>query len=139
MLYIAGMICLVISMALLVFSAYIFPFLLFNWVYDVPEFVLRWRQFFQVDYGFSLLRASWGVFCVFFIPALIMALLAYVFSHRIDAELHGVETPVQEKKEKISLEVKATTSILSKIIFTVILVFIIVTLFEWLIYIPPVG
>ncbi|WP_133127342.1 hypothetical protein [Legionella nagasakiensis] len=136
--YIIGMICLVVGMTLFAFSAYIFPFLILKGIYDVPEFILRWRYSFQNDYGFDLRGASWAVFLAFFIPALITIIIAYIFSNRIDNRLYNLEERNQEKVER-KLEVKETVKILSKIIMIVILVFVIITLFQWLIYVPPVD
>ncbi|KTD21722.1 hypothetical protein [Legionella londiniensis] len=137
-LYIVCMINLVISIALFSFTLYLLPFLLFGWIYDVPEFVLTWREWMELRYEMTNLAASGFIFTVFFIFGLITAFIAYITSNKIENEIFGIKTENRDREIRIKREARETASVLSKIVMIIILVFIAVVLLEWFLYVPPV-
>jgi hypothetical protein len=88
-LYILGMVCLLISIGSLLFSFFMFPYLIFHWRYDVPEFIIVWQTALTSDYGMSLSRASWFISLFFTIIGLIVGVIASFCSTYIDNIVDG--------------------------------------------------
>lgn len=135
--YMMALLCLIASMGLFIFTAYILPFLLLKVNYDIPEFIFHWQHYLVRSYNMTPDAASWTVFLIFLLLSIVTAVLAYVFSNNIDNVLVEPEVDKTEEKPKARQEAKETTRVLSKIIFIVIIVFSVAALLEWLIYIPP--
>jgi len=95
-LYVIGLIFLIFSLSLFAFSAYIIPFLLFKWSYDVPEFVSNWHHW-LLERNYSEAAACWLIFLSFIGLALLCAAIAHIASNRIDNQLY--ETDVKDKVE----------------------------------------
>ena len=137
-LYIISMISMILSISIFCFTAYILPFLLFGWIYDVPGFILYWQEWFQRQYGMTDFSSSGLVFLIFFVLGLMTALIAYITSNRLENEVLDIHPENKDRLVRIKRDAKETASILSKIVIIVILVFIAVALFEWILYVPPV-
>ncbi len=134
--YIIGILCLVTSLSLFATSVYILPYLWFGWRYSMPEFILNWITVFQSTYQFSLVAASWLVFLIFFLPALILVLVADIMSNRIDSEIHGIPKKSYKKNTEATGD-KESKSLILRIVVIVILVFIASELFQWAISTSP--
>ena len=134
-LYVIGLIFLVFSLSLFAFSAYIIPFLLFKWSYDVPEFISTWQQW-LLERDYSNAAACWLIFLFFIVLALFCAAIAHIASNRIDNKLYKTEVEAKVEPARSTDDTKETTNLLVKIVFIVILVFIGALLFQWLISSP---
>ena len=139
--FVLGMIGLVLSIALILFSVYIFPAIILTWVYDIPEFIFHWIDWFEINYNLSSQAASWVVFLLFFIPGLILGIIAYYSSNRIDNQLYEVEPEEVVEDEPVSREERIrqreTLTFGLKIFILIILVLILAAIFEWMLYIEP--
>ena len=84
--FVLGIICLVISLAFLLFAFYIIPFLLLNYTYDVPSALSTVLAIFHDSYEYSIFTSKLILWLVFVIPGLITGYLAYYISHLLDEE-----------------------------------------------------
>lgn len=84
--FIAGVICLVLSLGFLLFSLYILPFLIWDLAYDVPDMVTDITSNLQEDYDYSSAGSKLIVWLVFFIPGVITGVISYYISNLIDKE-----------------------------------------------------
>lgn len=135
-LYIVGIIGLILAMVLIAFSLYLLPHLLFGWVYDVPGWVIIWRENLVRTYDIGDQFASFVIFLIFFIPGLLAFYVAYVASNRLDNDIY-IRNRNEAKQIILKRDISSTTNILLKIIIIVILVIIAAELFEWFLYIEP--
>lgn len=131
--YIVGIMCLITSLSLFAFCVYLLPYLIFHWHYSMPDFILSWANQLHIEYGFSTFLTSSIIFVGLFLPAVILAIIADVFSNQIDNEIHGIKT----QKVKVKREMKESSSLSLRIILIVILVFIAAELFQWIISSEP--
>lgn len=92
-LYILGMICLIGSMSLIMFSLYIMPRVFWNLHYDVPEFVTEWQVWLQEDQSWTLSSANWTVFGAFFVPGVLLGWISYLTSNRLEEQLPKLSEP----------------------------------------------
>lgn len=129
-LFVIGIICLLMSLALLAFGLYILPYLLWNWGYNVPEFVLSWREWLKEEYSYSDQVASWLVICVFLVPAIFCGYISQWISNYIDNQIYGIEKPSNSPEEE--MEVKKDLHFGLKIALLIILVLVLVALVQWL-------
>lgn len=143
-LHLTGLIFLVLSMSLFAFSIFILPFLLFDWVYDVPEFILHAREWLHREFGHEYGLASFFIFLFFFLLAVITGSIARKASVGIDQksdemkfEEDSVKTKKELKKESFNKEAKESASILSKIIILIVIMIVALSVFELLLYIEP--
>ena len=100
-LYILGMICLMISLGLFVFSLYILPFFIWELNYNVPYFILALLNLFQEEYGYSIEASKTMVWLIFFIPSTITGLISYVVSNYIDNQIYKKEQENEEEQGKL--------------------------------------
>jgi len=138
-LYITGIISLVISLTLFAFTAYILPYLIFEWRYDIPEFIAHWHHGLQLKHAFSEAAASWLIFLFFFLLACLSGIVAYYASNHVDNAIYGIEPEPVEKPEEVRVELTEGTRLVFKIIFLILVVIIAAIVFELLLYIPPVS
>ena len=143
-LYVLGLFFLVLSMCLFAFSAYIFPFLIFNWVYEVPGFLLHAREWLHRNYGHEYELASMFIFLFFFLLAIITGSIARKASVKLDREFYEAklaeattETEREQIKSASKKEAKESARVVMKIIMFMIIVIILLTLFELFLYIEP--
>ena len=133
-LYIIGIFSLVIGLSLLTFSLYMLPHLLFGWRYDIPSFIMFWREWLQSEYQYNGPAASKLIFLFFFSLALIFVVIAYFSSNRLDSdilskELHDNSNPVEPPKSN-----REGLHLGLKILFIIVIIFVISALFQWSIY-----
>lgn len=138
-LYILGILFLVISLCLFAFTLYLTPYLLFKWVYDVPEFIVNWVHWLQRHKGYSDTGSRLVVFVLFLITSILTATVTYFSSHTIENKIHVEETTEEEIEEtpRERRDRRDTYRLLIQIMLIVLFVFVGVALFELLIYIPP--
>lgn len=137
-LYIISMISMVLSISIFCFTAYILPFLLFGWIYNVPGFIIHWQVWMQRHYGMTDLGSSSVLFLFFFGLGLIAAIIAYITSNRLENEVLDIHPENKDDAIRIKRDVKESASILSKIVIIVICIFVALALLEWMLYVPPV-
>lgn len=136
-LYIVGLISLVVGLTLFIFTLYMLPHLLFGWRYDIPSFIMDWREWIQFRYGIREVAAARLVLVLLFIVSVLCLLVAYFSSNNLDKELITSEVEEIEKPARIKESTKEELSLGLKILLIIISVFILAALFEWLIYTPP--
>ena len=51
--FIIAMLSMIISLALLGFVLYMLPYLMFDWVYNVPSFIVTWSEWFVDNYEYA--------------------------------------------------------------------------------------
>lgn len=135
-LFILGMACLVLSIGLFLFSMYLLPYLIWNWYYDLPEFISTLNHWLVEQKGLQDSTASWAVFLIFFIPALLLGIIADIASNRIDNKVCGIKpeeiatAPGPEKKWGES------TKLGLKIMYLIILVIVAIAVLQWIISTP---
>jgi hypothetical protein len=136
-LFIIGITALLISLSLFAFSFYIFPFLLWDWVYDVPAFVLVWREWLIEGHQFTHTGASWLVLLLFVTPALICGYVSYFASNYIDNRLYKfIPEKTALSKRKFRQDVQDTLVFLLKLLGLAILVLVIISIIQWISAVP---
>lgn len=134
-LFVIGLICLLTSLSLFAFGFYVMPYLLWNWGYNVPGFISTWREWFKESYDFTDSEASWLIFFIFIIPAVICGYISQRASNYIDNQIYDIHP---EKSMAVKRDIQETLSFSFKIFLLIILVFVAVTVVEWLVA-PPID
>ncbi|ASQ45869.1 hypothetical protein [Legionella clemsonensis] len=137
-LFIVGIISLVLSLVLFVFSLYIIPFLFWDWVYDVPEFISIWREWLKSEYNFTHMGATWSIFLMLIAPSLLFGYISYLASNYIDNRIyHLVPDKVEnEMQEEIRRDLRDTLLAIVKVLGAIALVLIIVSIIQWFLAVP---
>ncbi|WP_133140993.1 MULTISPECIES: hypothetical protein [Legionella] len=138
MLFVVGLVCMLASLSLFAFGFYVLPYLLWNWSYGVPEFVLNLREWYKESYEFTESGSAWMVFFTFIIPAIITGLISQFSSNYIDNEIYHLNEEKLEKRSEIKRDMQETLSFGLKVFLLIILVLVAVTLVEWLVAPPTV-
>ena len=136
-LFILGIFSLLIALSLFAFSLYLLPNLLFGWRYDTPEFIMFWKEWLLSQYDYTEPVAARLIFLFFFGIAFIFGVIAYFSSNRIDNQILSKELKVPEEEESPDKTTQNTREGLSlglRILFIILIIFIIGTLFQWAIY-----
>src|SRR3989338_11665741 len=138
-LYLIGLVCLICSICLLLFTAYLLPYYVSGRRYDIPEFVINWVHHYEYYYKMSERGSTLLVMMIFFIPGLLCGLIAYFCSKSIDDEIFNPNRNVEKEQSKreVAADVKATLSLSMRILILIALVLIGTTILEWLININP--
>jgi hypothetical protein len=113
------------------------PHLLFGWRYDIPGFVMDWREWIQFHYKFTEVAAARLLLFLLFILSILFFVIAYFSSNNLDRELDKSELEEFEKPARIKESTREELSLGLKILIIIIFVFIVGALFEWFIYTPP--
>ncbi|KTD20097.1 transmembrane protein [Legionella lansingensis] len=137
-LFVIGIIALLLSLSLFTICFYIFPFLLFDWVYNVPEFVSIWREWLIEEYNYTITGASWVILLIFLVPAFICGYISYFISNYIDNRLYGIvpEETAKKKRVEIRKDIQETLVFVLKILGLVILVLIGISILQWIVAVP---
>lgn len=136
-LYVVGLLTSVIGLALFVFSLYMLPNLLFGLKYDIPGFIVDWREWIVDHYRFTAVASARLLLALMFILSMIFFVIAYFSSNRLDGDLYTPELEEIEKPAKIKESTQEGIGLGLKILLIIVAVFLFGALFEWLIYIPP--
>ena len=127
-LYLLGIISLVLCLALLFFSLYILPFLIWKLNYDVPALITSLIISLQESYDLSSASSRFLVWLIFFIPALITGFISYYVSNYIDNKLYSKELEINneittassiEKKEELKESAKLSFKIIGLMVIIV--------------------
>jgi len=129
-LFIVCMISLVMALSLVAFSFYIFPHLIWQASYDVPEFIGELREWFKEGYGYPESKANWSVFLMFFIPGIIASIITYIITNIID-KTDDVEAAAVRTQQTTTDEPQESMGIALKVLFLVCVVFLVVFFAEW--------
>lgn len=135
-LFITSIVSLVISLSLFVFSLYILPHLMWNWYYDIPEFVLTSVASFQENYFFSEASAKIFSFLMFFVPALAIGFISYFTTKALDNKIYNISSAQPEYEVPISASIKESFGFGAKLLIIAILVIIALLFLNWLITDP---
>lgn len=146
-LYTLGMVMLMLFWTFALLGLYIVPYLLWNFKYDVPEFIISWRLLMEYDYGFSLFMAKWLTFLIFAIPALVCMIVSWIISSYIDKKIvlkkvldERTSVPISEAPQKETISerpVAREISFATKVFLLMVVALIILFSIEWLISVPP--
>lgn len=132
-LFVVAMLSLLFCLGLLFFSGFLFPYLVLGWIYNVPAFIIEWREWFISDYGLSFVNASRMVFMGFSVPAIICGIIAYYSSTRIENQIYMEEENIQLDVIKKPYFKKDTLIFLFKLLMILGAVIIATLSFHWLI------
>ena len=138
-LFIVGMISLLIGLCFMVFGLYLFPNLIFGWRYEVPGFIPVVKEWLQSSYHYSEAGAAQFIFFFLFLIGLLLIIVAYFSSNRIDDEIYHVELETAEEMEKEEKPKEVNHEGMKfgmEMLLIVLAVFLLGGLFEWLIYTP---
>ncbi|KTD75072.1 hypothetical protein [Legionella waltersii] len=132
-LFILGIICLVLALGLLFFSLYILPYIIWEFNYDVPDFILTMINDYQGNYSYSQGSSKAIVWLYFFIPSLIFGYISYYISNYIDKNAQDLQNPTEEEskeptKNKESLKESASLGI--KLLSIIVLIFAVVFILQ---------
>jgi hypothetical protein len=134
-LFIFGIICLVISLGLLFFSLYILPYFLFEWSYNIPDFILNLLAKYQDDYHYTLAGSKFVVWMMFFVPCVITGLISYFITRHLESKMYGPDiTPVEEQPQnegEIQKQIKESASLGGKIIGLMIAIVVVILLLQY--------
>lgn len=120
-LFILGIVALLCSLSLLAFGLYILPYLLWDLFYQVPSFVLTWREVVKNFYHVSEHGAAWIVFLIFILPAVLFGYISYLASNYIDNSIFNVSSEVPEKPTVEKKEWRETFGWVFKILGMIVL------------------
>lgn len=132
-LFIIAMICLVSSMALFGFSLYIAPALIWDFHYNIPLFVLNWRETLHIDYEFTERASAVIIFLSFFLPACIIGYLAYLTSNQLENQVYHIEPEksdpgvIEERNEHL----RESTGLGFKIFMLIVGVLLVTVAVQW--------
>jgi hypothetical protein len=132
-LFIIAMSCLVLSMGLFGFSIYIAPALIWEIHYNIPPFVINWREILHLEYEYTEKASAWLVFLTFFIPACIAGYIAYLTSNQLENQVYHIEpeTPDPTVVEERSEDLRESTGLGLKIFLLIVMVIIVTVIFQW--------
>lgn len=130
-LFITCMISMVMALSLLAFSLYIFPYLIWHWVYDIPGFISDWREWLKDYHNYTESGAAWSVFLMFFIPGLIASLTTYIITNILEKMDSNEKVETLEPQRLISDNAEESLSITMKVLILIALVIAAVFFAEW--------
>lgn len=132
-LFIIGIFSLVFGLILLILSFYTLPNLVFNWRYQIPTFISIIVAYLQIEYHLQPTSAGWLVFLGSFGISIILFVIADIMSNKIDGKIfkdYYADDEHKVNKRKMVGE-QDSKSLVFKMIFIIILVFIASQLFQW--------
>ncbi len=124
--YCFGMLCMVSAFVFFTYAFYLLPYLLWDWHYDIPDFVLRWMHDWARDEGWRRGTLGWMVFFIFFIPGLLSTLGAKYFSAQTERQFLLPEEAKVPRAPMRPQTKKMMWLVLSLIFFTWIAVHVLV-------------
>lgn len=128
--YILGMICLVLSLTFITITLYVFPFLVFNWHYTLPDWLANlivWGlDRIQRRYLTSSVQAARLIFYICCLATLFVTILARYLSNKIDNDIYHVD----DKKLSPATDYDVLGLFL-KLFTLIVVIFIAARLFQW--------
>jgi hypothetical protein len=133
-LFIIGILCLFGSIACIGFGLYIAPPLFWGIHYAIPEFPYTAANYLQEEYHLTAIGSIWLVFLSFIVPGLLMGLIAYLISNRIDNAIYHIEPESRPETEtEDPLKLRESTGLGLKVIGLMVIMLILIFLLQWLI------
>lgn len=132
-LFLVGMISLMVGLILLLLSLYLLPNLLFGWQYSTPIFVTYVNEWLRATYEIPSQAAAKIIFLVLLGLSLIFIVVAYFSSNRLENEIYQDELGETEQPIVKKEEPSEGKSLTLKILLIIFAIFVLGTLFEWLI------
>ena len=133
-LFIVGLVSLVMTLAFLGITLYMLPNLLFGLRYDTPEFFLFLNEWLQSQYGYTNTGASKIILLSLFIPTTFFMVVAYIFSNRIERQMINSDVSSVDNPVKFRKHGREGLYLALKILAIMIVVFIVASVLQWLIY-----
>jgi hypothetical protein len=133
-LYVLGMICLIVCLALFFFSLFILPYLIWGLNYDIPVFIMSFLYYLQDEYEYSIGASKIIVWLAFFVPCLITGIISEFVSNFIDSNIdkEDIQKHVVTEK-KISGQVKESVQFGLKILSLMIVIIILILFLQFLV------
>ncbi len=131
--FIIAMLSMIISLALLGFVLYMLPYLMFDWVYNVPSFIVTWSEWFVDNYNYSEHGARRIILLIFTIIECTFIFIAYLTSNSIEKQIFKPEIQYTNPIKKNSNQDREGLHLGLKILFIIFIVFLVGALFEMLI------
>ena len=128
--YIIGLLCMIISMALFGLGAYALPNLAFGLNYSIPSIIYNWMSWIHIAYDLTEKQAGWLVLLVIFILGFVASIVTYAISNRIETEMYSIE-PAREEVHQKSKQWREVGPLVLKISFILAIIFISAKLFQW--------
>lgn len=130
-LFILGLVSLLLSLSLLAFSCYNMPYLLFNWRYDVPEFIIMLHAWLVSTYSMTDHHASWVIVASLFSSSILFGIIAYIASNRIDNAIYDIKQEEHTTSIHLTKDFKASAELFGKILLLVLLVVLVAIGLDW--------
>ncbi len=90
-LYGVGVLAMMLSLSLFVFSLYIIPHIIFDLHYDVPEFIIIVAHWYSMVQGLSGFRLAMTVLLPYLLSAAILGLIAKRLTTRVEGEKNTID------------------------------------------------
>lgn len=129
--YIAGLVCLIISMFLFGLGAYILPRIAFGLNYNIPNLIFYWITLVHLAYDITEHMAGWLILLLLFLMGFLFSIITYLFSNHIETKIYAKEEVERVEIEKVPETSKETGPLVLKIIIIVGIVFVIAKIFQW--------
>ncbi|MGQ3887738.1 hypothetical protein ACQUW5_01745 [Legionella sp. CNM-1927-20] len=137
-LFIISIISLVAGLSLFLFALFILPNLIWKLNYNVPSFIYIWSEDLKQHYNFTDVGANTVVFLIFFLPAILATLIAYLTSNSIENELYGFTTTESDlRKKAVKNSSREGLLVIVQILIFIVLVISGVYTLHWLLSVPP--
>lgn len=136
LLFITCLFCLLLSLGLFVFALYILPHLIWDWHYEVPEFIAVWREWFKNYYNTTENYANAIIFLVFLIPSVLAGIISCITSNLIENRLFNIDSEISSVNKASMNTMKDSINFGLKLISILLLVLMGAFLFEWLLKVP---
>jgi len=131
--FIIAMISMIMSLALLGFVLYMLPYLMFDWVYNVPGFISAWEEWLIDNYNYSDHGARRFLLFISVLLDCFFIIIAYLTANTIEKQIFKSEIQYTVSPTKKNNNVDREGLNLSlKIIFIIFVVFSVGMFFEWL-------
>jgi len=131
--FLLAMISMITSLTLLGFILYILPYLMFDWVYNVPEFIAAWEEWFVDNYNYSNHGARRFLLFLFVLLDFFCIIVAYLTSNTIEKQIFKseIQSTIIPTKKNNNVDSEGLNLSL-KIIFIIFIVLFIGMFFQWL-------
>jgi hypothetical protein len=140
--FLLGLVSLAASLFFFPLAIYLFPQAYFGWTYHIPNFLSNFNVYLQDVFGMTLRSASWTVFYIVFLTAVVFANIAYLSAVRTRHDIkriipyeHVDEAVVRLKQANQNR--RETIFLVIKLFFIMMLVFSVAKIVQWVVTISP--